>query len=404
MSKPHYIRSGWLIDGSGGPVQKNMLLRVENGAFTSISPFREGDAPDPDTVTDLSSCTILPPFIDCHVHLSMSGRTDPHTRQDKGRPDFETISTRIAERIHQHFIHGILAVRDGGDNRGYALRYKNDPAAINKDSVILKIAGRAWHKKDRYGGFIGRHLQKNETPAQAFSEDNKSIDHVKLIQSGLNSLKVFGRETAPQFTLDELKNFVVHARQKKKKVMVHANGKLPVQLALKAGCDSIEHGFFMGRENLETMADRQITWVPTACTMKAFAEKTDQSDPSIDSDVVKRNLHHQLEQMSCAKQYGVSIALGTDAGCRGVLHGESLAEELKLIVQAGYSLTEAIQCATAHGARLLGLDNSGCIATSQPAHFIVARGSPVMLPQKLSRLEGIYMDGVPCNTNHVQRI
>jgi imidazolonepropionase-like amidohydrolase len=32
-------------------------------------------------------------------------------------------------------------------------------------------------------------------------------------------------------------------------VMVHANGKLPVEIAIEAGCRSIEHGFFMGREN-----------------------------------------------------------------------------------------------------------------------------------------------------------
>lgn len=404
MSKPHYIRSGWLIDGSGGPVRKNMLLRVGDGAFTRISPFREGDAPDPDTVTDLSSCTILPPFVDCHVHLSMSGRTDPHTGQNQGRPDFETISTRIAEHIHHHFTHGILAVRDGGDNKGHALRYKNDPAAINRDAVILKVAGRAWHKKYRYGSLIGRPFEKNSRATDSFFPKNESIDHVKLVQSGLNSLKVFGRETAPQFTLDELKDFVVHARQNRKKIMAHANGELPVRLTLEAGCDSIEHGFFMGRENLGTMADRQITLVPTACTMKAFAEKTDQSDPGIDRGVVEKNLHHQLEQMALAKQYGVRIALGTDAGCRGVLHGESPAEELKLIMQAGYSLSEAIQCATAHGVQLLGLVDRGRIATGKAAHFIVAGATPAMLPQKLSRLEGIYMDGVPCNTNHVQRI
>ncbi|HEB68080.1 MAG TPA: hypothetical protein ENI88_00520 [Desulfobulbus sp.] len=402
MSKPHYIRSGWLIDGSGGPVQKNMLLRVENGAFTSISPFREGDAPDPDTVTDLSSCTILPPFVDCHVHLSMSGRTAPQTRQERDRPDFKTLSTRIAGHIHQHFIHGILAVRDGGDTRGHVLHYKNTPRPTGNDPVTFKVAGRAWHKKGRYGGLIGRHLQNNATPAQALAEENESIDHIKLIQSGLNSLKVFGHQTAPQFTLDELKGFVLQARQKREKVMVHANGELPVRLALEAGCDSIEHGFFMGRENLGTMADRQITWVPTACTMKAFAENMDPDDPGFDRGVVEKNLHHQLEQMRLAQQYGVTIALGTDAGCRGVPHGESVAEELKLIMQAGYALTEAVQCATANGARLLGLDNSGCIAPSQPAHFIVAKGSPAMLPTKLRSLEAIYLHGTLCSRLYPQ--
>ncbi len=107
--------------------------------------------------------------------------------------------------------------------------------------------------------------------------------------------------------------------------------------------------------------------------------------------------------MSCAKQHGVRIALGTDAGCRGVLHGESLVEELKLIIQAGYSLSEAIQCATAHGAQLLGLDNTGRIATGKAAHFIVVRATPAMLPGKLSSLEGVYMNGIPCRKKFFQK-
>lgn len=125
MSRSHFIKSGRLIDGSGGPVQNDMLLRVKDGSFTDITPFREGDTPNPEAVTDLSHCTILPPLVDCHVHLSKSGSTDLQTRQEQGKTDFKTIMPCIAEQLHQHFIHGILAVRDGGDNKGHVLRYKN---------------------------------------------------------------------------------------------------------------------------------------------------------------------------------------------------------------------------------------------------------------------------------------
>lgn len=397
MPQLHHVRVGHLVDGSCGPIQKDMLLTVNDGVFTAIERFSEEMVPDPAAVADLSLCTILPPLIDCHTHLSMSGTTDQQTRKEQLTANYDPIRHRIAEHIHYHFTHGVLAVRDGGDQHGHVLCYKNEPPENKKEPVIIKAAGKAWHKKGRYGAFIGRHPQDNETLATAFSGENDGVDHVKLINSGLNSLSEFGRESSPQFSLDELQEFAAQVKKRGLKLMVHANGRLPVRLALEAGCHSIEHGFFMGKENLRRMAETQTTWVPTAVTMKACAETLDPRDTLIDRRVVERTLEHQLEQIALAKQYGVTIALGTDAGSRGVLHGESVIEELKLIMKAGYSLTEAIQCATSNGAQLLGIDETGIIAKGKPAHFLVARATPAMLPRKLSYLEGIYLNGTPCN-------
>ena len=47
-------------------------------------------------------------------------------------------------------------------------------------------------------------------------------------------------------------------------------------MAAAAGVDSVEHGFFMGQENLRRMADRGTVWVPTAFTMKAYSDASDQ--------------------------------------------------------------------------------------------------------------------------------
>lgn len=404
MTKSHHVRVGHLVDGIGGPIQKDMLLTVRDGVFVDIERFAEDMVLDPSAVTDLSLCTILPPLIDCHTHLSMSGTTDQQTRKQQLTADYDEIRPRIAEHIHYHFTHGVLGVRDAGDQHGHALRYKNEPTENKKEPVIIKAAGKAWHKKGRYGAFIGRHPQDNETLAAAFSGENDGADLVKLINSGLNSLSEFGRETSPQFSLDEIQEFASQVKQRGQKLMVHANGRLPVRFALEAGCHSIEHGFFMGKENLRRMAETQTTWVPTAVTMKACAETLDPRDTLIDRRVVERTLQHQLEQIALAKQYGVTIALGTDAGSRGVLHGESVIEELKLIMKAGYSLTEAIQCATSNGAQLLGIDEIGIIAKGKPAHFLVARATPAMLPRKLSYLEGIYLNGTPCNKEFFHKI
>lgn len=130
--------------------------------------------------------------------------------------------------------------------------------------------------------------------------------------------------------------------------------------------------------------------------MKAFADSAEFYSKNIDSEVVEKNLALQLEQLAYAKECGVNIALGTDSGSIGVLHGESLVEEMKLFMKAGFSLSRAINCATECGAKLLGIDDRlGMISKGKPANFLVARGTPAQLPRKLTYLEAIYLDGEP---------
>jgi imidazolonepropionase-like amidohydrolase len=96
-----------------------------------------------------------------------------------------------------------------------------------------------------------------------------------------------------------------------------------------------------------------------------------------------------------ARELGVNVALGTDAGSLGVLHGESVVEEMKLFKKAGYTLAEIVQCATSNGARLLGIEDFGLLAPGSTATFLVARGAPAQLPRKLLYLEAIYIGGAP---------
>lgn len=388
-----YILAGWLIDGSGGPVREKMLLKIEDGSFAAIEKYRPDHGPAPSPLTDLSHCTLLPPLVDSHVHLFMSGATDKRFRENQLTAGYDQLRPVIARHLHDLFSHGVLAARDGGDPGGFALRYKGDREMHGE--MILKVAGRAWHSRGRYGRLIGRHPGDGERLDTAWAREEEPVDQVKIVQSGLNSLKLFGGETPPQFSGEELAGLVRAAGQKGCRVMVHANGREPVRLAVEAGCHSIEHGFFMGRENLELMAEKGTFWVPTAFTMKAYAANLGAAAPGADRRVIEKNLNDQLAQLAVARELGVNVALGTDAGSLGVLHGESVVEEMKLFIKAGYSLPEAIRCATLNGARLLGLDNFGLIAKGRGATFLVARGGPAQLPRKLTYLEGIFLGGSP---------
>ncbi|MDP2863217.1 MAG: amidohydrolase family protein [Desulfobacterales bacterium] len=390
MSETVIVNAGWFIDGTGGPVRKNIRLCIENGKICSISDSGSGDSRK-GRVIDFGSGTILPCLVDSHVHLCMSGTDDPVARKKQLSADFDDIKDLISEHIKRHLSYGVLAVRDGGDRYAHVLRYRNEYSDIKKMPIGIRVAGRAWHRAGRYGGLIGRSLQENHSLAEAIKIDHEENDHVKIVNSGLNSLKEFGKETLPQFGAEELSDVVKIAGKCGRRVMVHANGKKPVAAALAAGCNSIEHGFFMGVENLKIMAEKGIVWVPTACTMKAYAEHMKHG--SIEYEVSRMNLDHQLEQISKARELGVIVALGTDAGSIGVHHGSAVIDEMGLLIQAGYSLPEAVKCASINGADLTATDDFGILASGKPATFLAVTGDPSKLPGSLSAIQAIYING-----------
>jgi imidazolonepropionase-like amidohydrolase len=393
MKGTTYIQCGWVIDGSGGPVREKVRIKVVDGRIDCIEPYQPDNRPAAAELVDFSHCTVLPPLVDSHVHLFMSGTTNIAVRERQLVAGYDELRPAIRQHLHYLFSHGVLAARDGGDRGGAALRYRSEEKSLGE--MVLKVAGRAWCREGRYGSLIGRGLKENESLVEAYRRDTDDADHVKLVNSGLNSLKLFGRETLPQFSRQEISDLVQAATEAGRRVMVHANGREPVQMAVEGGCHSIEHGYFMGYENLQRMADLGTYWVPTLFTMKAYCANLNSIRTDADKKVIEKNLYHQLEQLARAREMGVKVALGTDAGSLGVLHGESMVEEMKLFKKAGYSLSETVQCATSRGAELLGLDDFGLLAKGNRATFLISRGSPAQLPRKLSYLEGIYVDGNP---------
>ncbi len=391
MSNTFTLFAGWLIDGTGGPILKDVLLNVKEGRITSL---KEGQAYDQgiSNMVDLSHGTILPGLIDNHVHVFMSGTDNPEVRQNQLDSPFNKMKDVITRHLHQQLAHGIVAVRDGGDYAGHALRFKKECHTSGDLPIQLRAAGKAWRAQGRYGKLIGRPPLKGNDLASSIARENEVPDHIKIVNSGLNSLTQFGKQTPPQFNSQELGAAVQMASDLGLKTMVHANGKLPVELAIEAGCHSIEHGFFMGKDNLQKMADHQVTWVPTAVTMKAYHGSL--APDSREKEMAQRNLDHQMMQISEAIGYGVSIAVGTDCGSLGVHHGSSLNEELGILMKSGMRLEKAVQCATMNGANVLGLeDNLGRLKVGMPATFLAVDTAPSSLPEVLQDVDKIFIQG-----------
>ena len=381
--------AGWLVDGTGSPAKHDVLMCVENGSISSLDSANPAELKaSGHSVEAYPAGTILPGLIDCHVHLTMSGKINEFLRFRQLRNGFAQNSTLIGERIERSLSFGIMALRDGGDIGGHTLRYVRQNGS---PLVRIKCAGKAWRASGRYGKILGRVPDRGSTLAESIRANCDGIDHIKLLNSGVNSLREFGRQTPPQFSRDELAAAFQVAHALGRKTMVHANGRLPVQFAVEAGADSIEHGFFMGEDNMKRMAERGVFWVPTAFTMKALYTR---NPGSAQSHTAHSMLETQLEQIRRARELGVSVAAGTDAGGFGVRHGISLLGELKLLMEAGYSVEEAIFCATAQGARLLGLEHElGRLVPGMPASFIVVDGPPSALPDSLREAKMVCVKG-----------
>jgi len=385
------VLGGWLIDGTGGRTRQNVILELKAGKIHAIQPATPDDIRRPGMV-DLSGCTVMPGLIDSHVHLFMSGTDEFMVRRFQLEAGLDDLKEVIERHLKQHQARGIVAVRDGGDRKGLALEYKTTHWDASKTPVHMKVGGRAWHRRGRYGRLIGRSPKAGQTLAEAIGGDLFPGDCIKIVNSGLNSLIQFGRETACQFNGEELSRAVRAAGVQGRDVMVHANGKRPVQIAIESGCRSVEHGFFMGTENLRKMADKQIFWVPTAVTMHAYAQHLKRRGQG--AQVAQKNLDHQLEQIRIARDMGVPIALGTDAGSLGVHHGRSVMEEMKLFMEAGLTPAEAVRCATFNNAGLLGLEGSGALERGMPACFIATTGGPECLPESLGGISAASIPGI----------
>jgi hypothetical protein len=112
-----------------------------------------------------------------------------------------------------------------------------------------------------------------------------------------------------------------------------------LKIAVGAGVGSIEHGFFMDRETLAVMRDKQIAWTPTFCPVHfqwAHPEAAGWSADTVGN--LRRILDGHAEHLRLAAEMGVPLLIGTDAGSMGVEHGHALFDEIDRYLDAGLGM------------------------------------------------------------------
>jgi imidazolonepropionase-like amidohydrolase len=185
----------------------------------------------------------------------------------------------------------------------------------------------------------------------------------------------------PTFTLDELKAMVDETHRERHKIASHAMALQGVHNSVEAGVDSIEHGNYIADEDLKTMVQKGIYYVPTIYVGEYVAAGRANSGAPVWLKML--DIHEKTFRR--ALKAGVKIAFGTDIG--GFDWHINPAREFAYMVKYGMTPEQALRAATVNAADLLGWsDKVGSLQTGKLADIVAVQGNPL---EDVTRLEHV---------------
>ena len=399
------IRAGTLIDGTGAAPVKNAVILVQDGRITAVGA--NVPVPAGASIVDLSGETVLPGFIDAHVHLASHVIGDGDW-QHAGLTELPSQTALLgAAHAQQTLEGGFTTVRVvGSANFGdVALRNAINAGWIQGPRIVaagISFGIRGGHCDGTNGlqpYALGREGGVEVGVADGVEEVRNAVryavkygaDVIKICATG-GVLSLTDSAGVQQYTEEEMRAIVETATQLDRRVAAHAHGTAGIKAAVRAGVTSIEHGSILDAEAVQLMKQKGTWLVPTLLagfTVESLATAGRLPPPiAAKALAIAPRMHNSFK---LALDGGVKIALGTDAGV--MKHGTN-AREFELMVRWGMTPMQAIVAGTLSGATLLGLEREiGTIAAGKRADIVGVRGDPLQDITVLQHVDFVMKDG-----------
>jgi len=338
---------------------------------------------------------LMPGLADAHVHLFLDGGpTDSATRAAHLKQNVDQLTEAARRSARQNLAAGVTLLRDAGDRHGINNRVREearDPAA---GLARVRSGGLGVKRAKRYGAFMATDVDDAASIRSSVTRLAEANDEIKLILTGIIDFDAGAVTDEPQFDIPAAQLVVETAHACGRKVFAHCSGVKGLDVAVEAGVDAIEHGFFMTREHLLKMRDRGLAWTPTFCPVHFQWAQPDAVGWSANTvGNLRRILDSHAEHLRLADELGVTLLLGTDAGSMGVVHGQALAEEADRFQEAGLGAEAVLRAATSAARRHFGMVHPR-LAVGAPWEAVVLGVSPFgvgKLSQALGRVEGVWL-------------
>jgi imidazolonepropionase-like amidohydrolase len=360
-AQPIVIKTGTLIDGKGR-VLKNQEIVIEAGKITSIGPAKQKPT------VDLSGLTVMPGWIDTHVHITWyfnkDGRFEPGPgRGGKTTPAQATLYA--AGNAYATLMGGFTTIQCPGAPQDGDLRDMIAAGTIPGPRILTSL-----HQLTDSSG----------TPEQIRSLVDQykaeGADLVKLFATA--SIRDGGKMTA---TVDQINAACGEAKAQGLRTIVHAHASDGARAAVMAGCTSIEHGTFLDDATLQLMKDHGVYFDPNFLVLHNYLDNKAKflgigNYNEEGFAYMEKGLPLVADVNKRARKLGLKIILGTDAVAGA--HGRNAEEFIYRVKDGGDKPMDALMSGTSVAAESLGLgDRIGSLAPGMEADIVATQGNPL---------------------------
>ncbi|MEE9405694.1 MAG: amidohydrolase family protein, partial [Algisphaera sp.] len=269
---PVWLHVGTLLDGTSTPRSRVHVIYNANSILYVGEEAPPANLTQSKTAPDVSldDYTLMPGLIDAHTHVFLDGSPlELDVRKAYLKQDNDAVLKVSRGRLTKLMSTGVLAMRDGGDNRGVGLKLAAEYRQALQEgrsggSPYIDSPGPGINKQGRYGSFMCEPVENEGSPETCVAgRVKRGADRIKLIATGIINFKKGAVTAPPQMDQIELSAFAAAAKEHDRSTFAHASGDDGIEHVIEAGIDSVEHGYFVRDDQLQRMADRQIAWVPT---------------------------------------------------------------------------------------------------------------------------------------------
>ena len=370
---------GTVVDLEGGRPLQNAVVVVNGERISEIGSASDTPVPSGAEVIDVTGTWLIPGLMNMHVHLGLvlPGRMAAELADETEGE----LTLRMAASARESLEAGVTTIRLPGEQRHGDLALKQAIAKGQAHGPRIFSAGEALVITGGHGSESGRVY--NDGPYELMKAARKEISAgaswVKILISG--GIATDGGDISEALmTPEEIRAVVDAAHRFGAKVAAHSGSPAATDIAIDAGIDSIEHGYFLDRPVLRKMQEHGTWLVPTIVVSQPatqpFFEKIGSPDWYLKRrDSVGKEHWRALEM---AIEEGVNIALGTDQLPSEPNDGTTAtAREAQYYVEAGMTPLQALRAATIEPARMLDADDEiGSLEAGKFADIVAVDGDP----------------------------